>query len=257
MGETLVWLAAAAGHHSILNLLLTKGADIEKRVQSNDCNEHSEKSCLFTRTRVIESTAVQIAVSHSHWECARLLICYGGDLNAWVHTLSGVPQRLLHFVANESVDPSLRLRAFTDIGADLNLGNKEGQTPLHTLHKLRSYGDKGITVARALVENGAKVDYQDDKGRTPLHVAAGEWTWLFIDGILEFLLENGADPNAQDKRGATPLHYAGKLAYGRGAFGLILKAGGKTDIVDDENRTPQTPQIPYFESRRSLTTCHD
>ncbi|KAI4265983.1 MAG: hypothetical protein L6R38_009035 [Xanthoria sp. 2 TBL-2021] len=236
-GETLVWLAAAGGHLRSLNLLLGKGADIEKRAYPKACTEHTLEDCLFAEKRVEECTAVQIAVSHSHWDCARLLVRHGGDLNAWVDCFQGESERLLHLAINAPVGPTEILRNLADIGADLNIENYGSRTPLHVLPSTATSRGNKISMARTLIAKGGEINHKDDWGVTPLHCAVGVKSRDYE--LIEFLLKNGADPNAKDKNDQTPLHYAAELADQR-VFRTLIKAGGKADRKDNEGRSPQS-----------------
>ncbi len=53
-----------------------------------------------------------------------------------------------------------------DRGADINLGEREGRTPLHCAAQTNR-----PKIAEILIERGARLDIRDDRGRTPLQVA--------------------------------------------------------------------------------------
>lgn len=74
-------------------------------------------------------------------------------------------------------------------GADINLPDKDGKTPLHYVgHE---------TMAQLLIARGAKVNTQDALGQTPLHRA-------YNIHIVKVLLDNGACVNVRDKDGFLP-----------------------------------------------------
>lgn len=265
--ETLVWLAAAAGHLRVLDLLLAKGADIKKRVYPKECSKHTSEGCLFAGERVLGCTAVQIAVSHNHWDCVRLLVSHRGELNGWVHLFEGSPVKLLHLLISTPVqgDPAKKVQLLADMGADLDIENHTGRTPLHVLAFAASNRYVKVRMAQALVAMGAKVDYQDDRGFTPLHLGVMRQDYDFI----EFLLKSGADPNAKETNGSTPLHFAAELRD-RIIFRTLVKAGGKADMVDGTNRTarsrydnylepsPAFRSLAWFDSkRRTASGTHD
>jgi ankyrin repeat protein len=90
-------------------------------------------------------------------------------------------------------------------GADINVRNKDGNTPL--LQALNRPDLDRLEVVQALLDGGADTNIQDNNRMSPLHFAAS-------DGDLEFvqvLLERGADINVRNKDGDTPLISAAKV----------------------------------------------
>lgn len=120
----------------------------------------------------------------------------GDDVYIFDSDIRG-PEPLMHVVAGTSNrwDPRQLLRRLVEAGADVNLANDNGSTPLHTAVCCR---DGGKTVA-TLVELGANIDAQEQRGRTALH-----WAVLgrYPDSTA-ILLEAGADTSIQDENGKT------------------------------------------------------
>ena len=88
--------------------------------------------------------------------------------------------------------------------ADLNLGDRSGQT---CLHLAANYGFEEI--CRVLIENGAKPKQGDKRDRRPLH-------WAVLkrhQGIIKLLCDHLEDDeiNLKDKEGNTALHVASTI----------------------------------------------
>lgn len=62
------------------------------------------------------------------------------------------------------------VRQLLDEGADINIGNKDGWTPLHEASHCGHY-----KVGKLVLEKSAKY-FADHQGRTPLHLAS-EWPY--------------------------------------------------------------------------------
>ncbi len=56
------------------------------------------------------------------------------------------------------------VQALLAVGADINVQNNEGRTPLHNAVISKAY-----SVIKTLLENGAKKDIRDEDGNTPLY----------------------------------------------------------------------------------------
>uniref|UniRef100_A0ABD2XCD5 Uncharacterized protein n=1 Tax=Trichogramma kaykai TaxID=54128 RepID=A0ABD2XCD5_9HYME len=89
-------------------------------------------------------------------------------------------------------------------GADPNLANKDGSTPVHVVCQERFEIDLfGIFFMDTLYMNQeVRVDARDNLGRAPLHLALEH----DLKSTAEDLLWSGADPNLANVEGWTPLH---------------------------------------------------
>ncbi len=90
------------------------------------------------------------------------------------------------------------IKTLIDNGADINIADKDGETPLH----LAISSDEEF--AQILLENGAKVNTKDVNGQTAFHLACKKSTYQLV----KLLLDHDADINNPDNEGLTPLHIA-------------------------------------------------
>lgn len=109
-------------------------------------------------------------------------------------------------------------------GADINLKNDAGQTPIYTstfegdplpMQSLKFAYIQSIAgherVVETLIKNGADINLRERDGWAPINVAAHK----DYERIAEMLLKNGANPNNQNNQGSTPLFTASN-------FGLLI-----------------------------------
>ena len=89
------------------------------------------------------------------------------------------------------------VRMLVGAGADPNLADKKGKTPLIA-------NSRYLDIAQILIAHGANVNVRASDGFTPL-LNAGTVE------LTRFLLEHGADPFAKTDQGETALDWAKKM----------------------------------------------
>lgn len=102
---------------------------------------------------------------------------------------------LLHIAARNNYVNIIK--PLKDKGADINIQNERGNTPLH--EAVESGCKEAV---QSLIENGADVKAKTERSEdTPLHFARNA-------EITELLIKNGASVNEKNKHGCVPLHNA-------------------------------------------------
>jgi ankyrin repeat protein len=109
------------------------------------------------------------------------------------------------------------IRALLARGADVNVRNREGHTPLWEA----AYAGRA-EAARLLLDRGADANARDENGMTPL-------MWAVCGGYADtvrVLLERGADVNARSRFGLTAMSCV-KGQSRREVADLLKKAGAR------------------------------
>jgi ankyrin repeat protein len=120
------------------------------------------------------------------------------------------------------------VRALLSIGADIEEGDRKGQTPL--LHAVRREYEE---IVKLLLKKGANPNARDSDGNTPLALAV----LRDARAIVNLLLEKGADTKVEDAEARTPLVLA-VLQNHEAIVELLLEKGADTEVKDTEARTP-------------------
>jgi ankyrin repeat protein len=152
-------------------------------------------------------------------ENIRSLINAGADVNV-ADRVGWTP---LHWAVDGGNQTDI-MKMLIDAGADVNATNIFGQTPLHFAAVLTM--KKQMASISLLIESRARVNEQDPKqGRTPLHEAAR----FGIPEAVRILVDAGADIEAVNKDGLTPLGFITRLKDG--FFGPSPKKNARTLIL--------------------------
>lgn len=174
-------------------------------------------------------TLLYKATKNSSQRTVRFLLIKGADVN--IKNSDGSTP--LHVVTSAYIARELISR-----GANLDARDNEGKTPLHRKFMSHTKGD--IQIIKELIKNGADVNAKDKDDVTPLHMATGS------KDLAEKLVENGADVNAKDKNGATPLHMASRGSKDLAA--KLIENGADVNAKDNNGRTPLHLASETYES---------
>jgi ankyrin repeat protein len=161
-----------------------------------------------------------------------------------------------------------------DRGADINIRDGYGRTPLHKTVEQSQFADV-VLKAKFLIDHGAKVNIQAKNSNSTLF-DAGQVSYKYTPNLFRYLISRGADVkltgidditvlhqlmtslnpeaidliqqviaaggnvNGQDKKGNTSLHYLARKPHANAIAKakLLLKTGAKLDIKNKASQTP-------------------
>ncbi|XP_023313699.1 ankyrin-1-like [Trichogramma pretiosum] len=181
-----------------------------------------------------------VACMHAYLDEAKKFLELGQDPNClWLETGDSP----LHLILSEARDDSLEDKETVELllrsGADLNLANKEGLTPLHIISKKYTSGLREVPeVPKMLFEISDElnlpllIDARDKFGNTPLHLA------LLNNNVYvtEMLLRRGANPHLANDEGSSPLHlfYMRRDYYDIGLMELFFKICDEVHLTNED-----------------------
>ena len=232
-GQTPLQIACEKGYHSLVDLLLAKGADVNAN----------------------NGAALNAAVSANDEALVKRLLAAHADPNAGnavaLRTAAGRGTiTMLDLLLTHSVNPNLNTCLEAAIAAKKPAAIKELIAQKADPNAKYPGGNPYIFAAlsdsptlAALLEGGADPNQRDPAGQSTLETALSRNNARAV----EVLLTHGADPNLRNPTdGSTPLYLAS--AYGNTeAVKLLLQHGAK---VNAQANNGQTPLLGALLSRR-------
>ncbi|MBV6621977.1 MAG: ankyrin repeat domain-containing protein [Rivularia sp. (in: Bacteria)] len=233
-GLTPLELAASDGYPDIVELLISRGANVNHNLEDK---EKDEETPIFWAATSHHFDIVDILIAHGatvEIQIAAFLgdtdkignyLEQGGDINAKRYN----GKTLLHMAAWNNQLKTVELLIIN--GADVNIKDNYDRTPLH----FAAYVAEAAAIINTLIENGAAINLIG-RGGTPLHIAAHH----NHNNIAKQLIERGANLEAEYRRGEgeTPLHEAARRGSTDVAE-LLINNGVQVNVR--ENSSGYTP----------------
>ncbi|NWV03525.1 ASB10 protein, partial [Ptilonorhynchus violaceus] len=206
-------ITASRGYSACLRLLLLRGAAVDfapgGKTALHEACEAASTDCVHL---LLGAGADPEAVSEDGYrplhlcksshsiECVRQLLQHGASANSQTEEEEDTA---LHVASRHGLAEHVRL--LLHHGAELEVKNKEGQTPLNAAcaqHHQPQDMDRYYRVCQLLVESGASINAADRDRQHPLHLACKNANAQ----IAELLLARGANVNVMNYGGNTALH---------------------------------------------------
>jgi ankyrin repeat protein len=248
-GQTPLMWASARRHPAMMELLISKGADVNAASIDRNYQRHVQAE---GRPKSLDSgglTPLLYAARENCMACVDVLLKHKADID--LPDPDGVSP-LLVAVMNANWDLAKQL---IEAGADVNQWDIFGETPLYTALDQRTRIDggrasidtpnktTGLAVVKLLLERGADPNMQlffkpanvrgalHTRGATPLIRAA-----MNADTeVIKLLLEHGADPKIAMADRQTPIHavLAGRAPEPQAVelIKVLQKAGADVNVV--------------------------
>ncbi|CAM9680132.1 unnamed protein product [Ectocarpus fasciculatus] len=175
----------------------------------------------------------------------KFLVDKGADMNSATWRPGAFPRgsRAIHVAVSSGYAGALdALRELIKAGADLNVTNSQGCTPLMMACRVDKEGAERVELARELLKAGVDTTLLDADGRAALHYAA----YSGNEALTQALLSQGSlsTLNLPTKDGKTPLVVAVEFVH-CGVVSLLLAAGARQrDVAGATQRDLQEGNYP-------------
>jgi cytohesin len=241
-GSTPLYLAASSEHREITEILLSHGALMEPDIAVMIQNIELVKQYLDRGVNVNSKLDkgdrkgdsflnAAIGYKYKSIELVKLLLNHGVLVNEKTGNFQFSPLHKVAIVGHKATYQSCR-----DIGelliahgADVNIKDKHGNTPLHWSARL---GHQDIV--ELLVESGAEVNALNQSNSSALFDA----TECHHSNIVEYLLSHGAKVNLRDTEGWTPLLRAFQRSGGDDVVSVLLAYGADVNVRHNRGYSP-------------------
>jgi ankyrin repeat protein len=236
-GVTPLIAASRIGDVELFNALIAAGADVDA-------------SDAEGRTPLLE------AVDKDNVEIVKLLV--KKKVNLAVFDKSGYSP-LSMAAKNGYAEGEEIVRVLLETGADPNLPNSEGWTPLMSAESFNyrePWGVSSHVITKALLKRGANPNARSKEGTTPLIAAAGHHG-PDDASFLQELIEAGADVNASDEDGETALMAAAEKGH-VAKVKLLIEKGANVNAKDKTGKTAlQYARAPRNDHDDDFPHCYE
>lgn len=208
--DSVLHVAAFHGDYRIVNKLIIFQADKTSRNQEDKLPVDLAKDNYVRKVL----TNLNKAAKNSDSKNITELVHFGHDINSKLSIFNQAP--IHKIIESSKQDKHLVLKKMLDLGADPNIQDSNGWTPLHYSAELGDFES-----VRILLENKAQIDCFSNNKKTPLHFAASHNFADIVKYILEkanfyneknnySLNKNDLLYNKKDTNGCTALHLAAR-----------------------------------------------
>ncbi|KAK7177829.1 hypothetical protein PSPO01_16121, partial [Paraphaeosphaeria sporulosa] len=213
-GQALLYLAAANGHRSTVQLLLDKGAEINAQggVYGNALQAASERGHEAIVKLLVEKGA-EAASSRGHEAIVKLLLDKGAEVNAQ----GGQYSNALQAASSRGHEATVKL--LVEKGAEVNA---QGGLYGNALQAASTEGYKAIV--KLLLEKGAEVNAQGGYYSNALWAASSRG----YKAIVKLLLKKGAEVNAQGGQYSNALQAASARGH-EAIVKLLVEKGAEVN----------------------------
>lgn len=179
-----LWIAAERGNLEAVEWMISEGADINYARQSDN------------------RTVLHAAISNLQLPIVQKLIDSNVDINKTDNQGASPLYYSLGYVGQQDVNI---IRYLIEHNADVIQNMNDGDTPMHMIgyhHNLQA--------GKLLLQYGANINVKNHEGKTPLHAAINSQNYIVeikLNTVKYFLL-NSADPNITDNEGNSAIYYA-------------------------------------------------
>ncbi len=247
--------AAHNGNLEQIKLLLDHGANVDVTVdedlqitplflaKDDACFEHLIEAGANPHAKIANTGDTLLHFYRSNPKRLQLLLARGVDPNIKDTEKGETP---LLRVCRGGVRELEVVKALIDAGADVNLADAEGSTPLHHAAHLRL-----LEFCRLLVTAGADVNAINKSDNTPLMLASDSRNEPYE--LLDFLVESGAGfefHNRHGQRGLELFQSPNRVRLARKYLYPKWSQGSEVSVIFPEHQAePQTfdPQLSFAE----------
>ena len=185
---------------------------------------YREESCVRSRYSKTfkEETPLTNAILSKRINIVKLLIENKANINIKINHSTPLCMAIEknHFIIHEPKKKSKEIvKYLLDSGAEINLSNDNGDTPLMIALK-----NNALDIAELLIEHHADFTLCNNQGETALMRASEKHN----DKIVKYLIEKGANIDIKDKKGQTAL----LKIFRPSGFGGNIQGNAKEDLID-------------------------